>query len=393
MHPKLNRKDAFIMRKHLKRLTRRFTGAALASVMMLSGSLPVYAHWDYGGDNDITSSDDVVDSGSSGGSGYDYTDVDPYDVMISDIIEKGKDPDIDYREFCEPGGTYYEPHVKLKHQEISGDELPGGEIPFRPYVTEMELGGDWEDYVFITDSILPGEGVDTIEVVDLSHSDESYTEEGYLIFRPDMSKFTVNHHIDSDSYKAGWDNGGTMDIYIPWFIPRGRRDTVVYERPFKEYCNDTEETIVIDSKTALLHVEKNCVQVEGRTGRFQAVLTDARTGKFITAETLVLKDPNGTPTVTFSGLPDGEYKVTWSAEHTARWYTRQKWYTEIFAYAKETRRQILAYTSYWERKDDWEYSNSYWVEDEIKSYTFNSKNGGDITIGDGGEVSNWVFIK
>lgn len=380
------------MRKHLKRLTRQFTGAALASVMMFCGSLPVYALDGRDENNTITSSDDVVDSGSSGGSGYDYTDVDPYDVMISDIIEKGKDPDIDYREFCEPGGTYYVGGVTLKHQEISGDEWKeDGVIPFRPYVTEMELGGDWEEYKDIVEAKSPGTGVDTIEVVDLSHSDESYTEEGYLIFRPDMSKFTVNNYIGVPTYKDGWNNGGTMDIYIPWFDPR--RDTVVYDKPFEKYCNDTEETIVIDSKTALLHVEKNCVQVEGRTGRFQAVLTDARTGKFITAETLVLKDPNGTPTVTFSGLPDGEYKVTWSAEHTARWYTRQKWYTEIFAYAKETRRQILAYTSYWERKDDWEYSNSYWVEDEIKSYTFNSKNGGDITIGDGGEVSNWVFIK
>lgn len=373
---------------------RRLTGLALASVIAFGGGMPVWAT------NDIISEDNTAPEHSGSGSGTDDVNTDNYNNFIQDLVTTGTEKNRPWTDVIDRsliGDKNYFVETRKFPVEYFGDTYQ-----WKSYITEYDVRDmDWttsenpperaSTSVNPLDKktpYLPLRNVDTIEVVDLSHQKES---ECYPIFRPDWGVFTENNYINNEEYIDGWRGGGYMQIYRPWFDP-DRKDTVVYSEEFKDYCEETEETVVVESANTAVRIEKNLMQLGANTGRYQAILTKKRTGEQVTVETLVVPDGE-TPCVTFSGLPDGEYTVTWWSEHTGYWYTYEKWYTEIFAYMEETRRAVLSYTNYWERKSDYEYCESHWVKDEIQSYSFTSKNGADITVGDGGEVARWHFTK
>ena len=372
------------------RIPRKITGAAIATLIILSNvmpALPAYAAGNNG--NVINSQDNTPGGGSSGGNSYNNIDTDSYEAYLKSIIETYR-PNDSRDEYMKPGGAFYESHVHQVHEEWTDHKAR--DVGWRTYVTEyhsssnepiIEYGNDTEKYTVNQ----PNRNVDTIEVCDLSRSEERYTEKAYTIFLPGESKKWTSHYINSDSYRDAFDNGGKMDIYSPFYDIK-RKDTVTYSEEFNDYICETEETYEIDLSNALTECTKENIQLGKRTGRFQAELTNARNGQKITVETVVLDNPNGTPCITFGGLPAGDYKVTWWSEHDAWSYTRERWYCGAFVYCKETKRAILVSADYYEKQNDWEYCESYWVQDEIQPYSF-STSGGDITITDGGEA--WTY--
>ena len=380
------------MKRKFKKTLMRFTGTALTTVMLFSSTVPVWA-----GGNIIKDTDNTAGNNTSSGSSNTNTDTDAYSDWLNDIVRDytyTNDSKDDYLS----GGVYYNAHVRQEHSEFTEPHL--SEDGWQADVTEWQnwslkpsewVGWNHDDEEYSHKQ--PNRNKDTIKVVDLTYSDWSYTDKAYPIFLPDSGTFSFNHHILNDSYKDAIDEGGSMDIYRPFF-DQTRTDTVKYSvSEFKDYLKEVEKTVEVDSSNALVQVRRERVQLGARTGRFIAELYNSRTGELITAETLVLNDPNGTPCVTFSGLPDGDYEVKWSSEHTAWYYTYERWYCELFAYVKETKRPILSYSTFYEKQTDWVYAESHWEDDEINPYSFSTHGGGDITVTDGGEASTWELVK
>ena len=376
-----------IFRKNLFRLT----GAAMTTVMVLGSTVQA---WAKSGGNEIISADNVAGGGSSTDDYYSNVDLDDYDSWLRDLISECISKS-DSKEDYLPGGVYHDTHVRQEHYEFNEPRLEDGSWQF-----DVEEWG-----VSVTDPVnyerddgnytrsQTNRYNDTISIVDLSHSWENYSEQAYQIFLPIEGKLSVNHYINSDSYRRAFDEGGSINVYHPWY-DETRHDGCTYTiNEFSDYLKETEKTIEVDSSNALTKVIRDQTEVGARTGRFVAELTNTRTGELITAETLVLKDINGTPRITFSGLPDGDYTVTWYSEHDAWFYTYEQWYCEMYVYVKETKRALLSYASYYEKTSDRKYTDSYWMQDEIQPYSFSMSGGGDVIITDGGEASTWELIK
>lgn len=185
--------------KKIRRNLIRFTSIALTTIMLCGSVVPVWGHdltdWDNtsGGDSSLDGSDSNVDTS------------DEYTSWLNSIINDYIDRNEDRKEYMD-GGIYYDSGVKHTHEEFYEPRL--AEDGWQSSVSEWSTNSDsskpswftgWDPDDSKHASTQPNRYVDTIRVVDLSYSDDSYTDNAYPIFLPNSGSFSFNHHIIYDS--------------------------------------------------------------------------------------------------------------------------------------------------------------------------------------------------
>ena len=221
-----------IFRKNLFRLT----GAAMTTVMVLGSTVQA---WAKSGGNEIISADNVAGGGSSTDDYYSNVDLDDYDSWLRDLISECISKS-DSKEDYLPGGVYHDTHVRQEHYEFNEPRLEDGSWQFDVEewgvsVTDpVNYERDDGDYT----SSQTNRYNDTISIVDLSHSWENYSEQAYQIFLPIEGKLSVNHYINSDSYRRAFDEGGSINVYHPWY-DETRHDGCTYTiNEFSDYLKE-----------------------------------------------------------------------------------------------------------------------------------------------------------